>query len=103
MRQLTVDKLAELPLNGMRKALEGQEAEASSRDLSFEDRLLMLLDAEELLRKQRSLEYRLKAAGLRQNARMEELDYKVLVIAEKCTTCSWKSAPPAVRLCTSSR
>ena len=94
MRQLTVDKLAELSLNGMRKALEGQEAEPRSRDLSFEDRLLMLLDAEELFRKQRSLEYRLKAAGLRQNARMEELDYKAArsfdrALLDSLSSCRW--------------
>jgi DNA replication protein DnaC len=73
MRQLTMDKLAELALKGMRGALEhvgGMEG------IPFEDRLLMLLDAEELYRKERSLEWRLKAAGLRQNARMEELDVR---------------------------
>lgn len=94
MRQLTVDKLAELSLNGMRRALVQQEAGSGSRDLSFEDRLLMLLDAEELFRKQRSLEYRLKAAGLRQNARMEELDYKAgrsfdRALLDSLSSCRW--------------
>jgi DNA replication protein DnaC len=73
MRQLTLDKLAELSLKGMQQALE-EQALASVRDMPFEDRLLLLLDAEELYRKERSLEWRLKAAGLRQNARLEELD-----------------------------
>jgi DNA replication protein DnaC len=75
MRQLTLDKLADLSLKGMRKALEEQTA-ASVQGMSFEDRLLLLLDAEEFYRRERSLEWRLKAAGLRQNARLEELDVR---------------------------
>lgn len=75
MRQLTLDKLAELSLKGMKKALEEQIA-LGTQNLSFEDRLLALLDAEEFYRKERSLEWRLKAAGLRQNARLEELDVR---------------------------
>jgi len=73
MRQLTLDKLAELSLKGMQKALEEQ---AGMETMSFEDRLLLLLDAEEFHRKERSLEWRLKSAGLRQNARLEELDVR---------------------------
>jgi DNA replication protein DnaC len=73
MRQLTLDKLAELSLKGMLGALQEQ---AGMEAIPFEDRLLMLLDAEELYRKERSLEWRLKAAGLRQNVRLEELDVR---------------------------
>lgn len=73
MRQLTFDKLAELSLKGMSKALGEQ---IGMEGASFEDRLLLLLDAEEFYRKERSLEWRLKAAGLRQNARLEELDVR---------------------------
>lgn len=73
MRQLTLDKLAELSLKGMQKALEEQ---VGMETMPFEERLLLLLDAEEFSRKQRSLEWKLKAAGLRQNARLEELDVR---------------------------
>ena len=76
MRQLTLDKLAELSLKGMKQALEGQLENPRIEALSFEDRLLLLLDAEELARRERSLEYRLRAAGLKQSARLEDLDYK---------------------------
>lgn len=72
MRQLTLDKLAELHLTGMLKALQDEP----HADLDFEDRLLMLLDAEEIFRKERSLQWKLRSAGLRQNARPEELDFK---------------------------
>jgi len=75
MRQLTLDKLSELSLKGMQTALE-QQAAAGMETMPFEDRLLLLLDAEEFYRKERSLEWRLKAAGLRQNVRLEELDVR---------------------------
>jgi DNA replication protein DnaC len=75
MRQLTLDKLAELALKGMLAALQEQN-ESAGDSIPFEDRLLMLLDAEEIYRKERSLEYRLRSAGLRQNARLEELDVR---------------------------
>lgn len=72
MRQLTLDKLAELRLYGMLGALQTEPYV----ELDFEDRLLMLLDAEELFRRERALKWRLRSAGLRQNARPEELDFK---------------------------
>lgn len=76
MRQLTLDKLAELHFRGMLACLKEQAERTEFRDMEFEDRLLILLDAEERCRKARSLEWRLKNAGLRQNARVEELDYR---------------------------
>lgn len=76
MRQLTLDKLSELHFAGMAKALKAQADDPKLAQMEFEDRLLMLLDAEELSRKHRSLEWRLKRAGLRQNVRAEELDYR---------------------------
>jgi len=75
MRQLTLDKLADLSLKGMQKALEEQTC-SGMESMSFEDRLLLLLDAEAFYRKERSLGWRLKTAGLRQNARLEELDVR---------------------------
>lgn len=94
MRQLTLDKLAELSLKGMRKALEEQAQNAQLEKLPFEDRLLMLLDAEEMLRRERSLEWRLKAAGLRQDARLEELDVRAARSLDKglldqLASCRW--------------
>jgi len=94
MRQLTLDKLAELSLTGMRKALEEQAGSAAMEKLSFEDRLLMLLDAEDLFRKNKSLLWRLKAAGLRQDARLEELDVRTSrsldrALLESLASCRW--------------
>jgi DNA replication protein DnaC len=76
MRQLTLDKLSELFLRGMRRELALQDENPKIAALPFEDRLLRLLDAEDLERKERSLAYKLRSAGLRQSARMEELDFR---------------------------
>src|SRR5579862_1050090 len=94
MRQLTHDKLAELSLTGMCKALEQQAGSATMDNLSFEDRLLMLLDAEDLFRKNKSLLWRLKAAGLRQDVRLEELDVRSSrsldrALLDALATCRW--------------
>jgi DNA replication protein DnaC len=94
MRQLSLDKLSELSLKGMRAALERQLQDPASREMDFEERLLMLLDAEELHRKERSLSYRLQAAGLRQNTRLEELDFKAgrsfdRTLLKELQTCRW--------------
>ena len=91
MRQLTLDKLTELGLKGMVGALEAQ---VKMGDNPFEDRLPMLLDAEELYRKDRSLEWRLKGAGLRLKACLEELDlrgFRTLDRTQLTTlaTCKW--------------
>lgn len=75
MRQLTLDKLGELSLKGMLTALQEQD-ESLLQAMPFEERLLRLLDAEEIHRKEKSLEYRLRSAGLRQNVRLEELDVR---------------------------
>ena len=93
MRQLTLDKLTELSLKGMREAL-GQQNESAMQGLPFEDRLLMLLDAEENHRKEKSLEYRLRHAGLRQNTRLEELDVRSSRTLDRgllnsLATCRW--------------
>lgn len=76
MRQLTLDTLSELSLKGMKRELLRQEENPKIAALSFEDRLLKLLDAEDLERKERSLAYKLRSAGLRQSARIEELDIR---------------------------
>jgi DNA replication protein DnaC len=76
MRQLTLDKLSELGFAGMREALAEQLEDSRAAGLSFEDRLLALLDREESHRLERSVRYRIQEAGLSQGARLEDLDYK---------------------------
>lgn len=74
MRQVVLDQLDNLGLKDMRKQLERQEESAFLSDRSFEDRLSELLEFERVARDERSLHERLRKAGLREGARLEELD-----------------------------
>ena len=72
----TLDKLAELRLTGMRDALEDQQAMADIDELSFEERLGLLLDREATFRAERRLKTRLRNARFREAATVEDLDYR---------------------------
>src|SRR6201747_2348561 len=73
----TTDRLRELGLAGMARALEEQRRHADAADLSFEDRLAMLVDREALERDSKRLTTRLRFAGLRQQATPEDVDHRV--------------------------
>ena len=64
----TIDKLQAMSLGGMARALEEQLASAGHAELSFEERLGLLVDREEQDRENRRLARRLKAARLRSDA-----------------------------------
>lgn len=70
----THDKLRSLKLYGMLKGLEEQEVTSSYRELSFEERLGILIDREMTEQENRRLDYRLKYANLRQTACIENID-----------------------------
>lgn len=72
----TLDKLQALNLTGMYKALREQIAMADLPDLSFEERLGLLVDREMTEREVRRLGTRLRKAKLRQSACIEDLDYR---------------------------
>ncbi len=72
----TLDKLREMNLQGFLKAFEQQAASQDFQELTFEERLAMMVDAEYTERQNRRLRTRLKAAKLRLQACMADLDYK---------------------------
>ena len=72
----TTEKLHTLRLAGMAEALQQQHQLASIEDLSFDERLGMLVDHEVLHRENRRLTRLLKAAKLRVNACVEDIDYR---------------------------
>jgi len=77
LRHPTLSKLDELKLTGMARALAEQlEVSAPYADMSFEERLGLLVDREELERTNRRLDYRLRRAKLRQTAAIEDLDFR---------------------------
>jgi DNA replication protein DnaC len=72
----TLDKLEALRFNGMVKALTEQMSVPDIDDLSFEERLGLLVDREMTEREDRRLKTRLRQAKLRQSACVEDIDYR---------------------------
>jgi DNA replication protein DnaC len=72
----TLDKLVALNLTGMARALQEQLERADFQSLTFEDRLGMLVDREAQDRENRRLHRYLKAAKLRSQAAVEDLDFR---------------------------
>lgn len=71
----TEDKLRALKLHGMLKAFQEQRGQESVGQLSFEERLGLLVDRESTERDNRQLITRLRNARLRQEACIENIDY----------------------------
>src|ERR671933_1380310 len=72
----TFDKLDALGLFGMAMGLREQLESAQYAHLSFEERFGLLVDREAEVRDSRRLALRLKAAKLRQEATVEDLDFR---------------------------
>lgn len=72
----TFDKLITLNLGGMARALAEQRESSAYAELSFEDRLGLLVDREATERENRRLERYLRAARLRVAASVEDVDFR---------------------------
>lgn len=72
----TLEKLQELRLTGMIKALEEQLAMTGLEELGFVERLGLLVDRELSERENRRLKTRLEKARLRQAAAVEDVDWR---------------------------
>ncbi len=72
----TLEKLTELRLIGMKEALCEQQGMPDIEQLNFEERLGLLVDRELTAREDRRLKTRLRNARLRQQAAIEDLDYR---------------------------
>ncbi len=71
----TMDQLHQLRLTGMAKALASQAQQADISQLSFEERLGLLIDSEMAERESRQNTARLKRAKLKQAATPEDVDF----------------------------
>lgn len=72
----TLETLQRLRLTGMSEALQEQLQQPDSAQLSFEERLGLLLEREASARDSRRLRSRLKQARLRDQATLEDLDWR---------------------------
>lgn len=76
LKNPTFEKLTELGLNGMIRALEQQNQLQEVNTMTFEDRLALLVDAECSDRETAQFSKRLKSAKLRDTACVEDIDFK---------------------------
>lgn len=91
----TIDKLTVLRLPAFAEAFQRQLGNPEFTELSFEDRVGLLVDAEWTHREQRKLRRRLQHANLRRQASLEDIDWlsprrgldKALV--HSLGTCAW--------------
>jgi len=90
----TLEKLESLRLTGMLTALQEQMGMDDINDLSFEERLGLLVDREAVCRESRRLKTRLRKAKLRHDAAVEDIDFrhprgldKSLVL--RLSDCNW--------------
>lgn len=76
LNQPTLQKLEALRLQGMAEAFRAQSQQASFAELSFEERLALLVDQEWTWRQNRALARRLSQAKLRHRASIEDIDFR---------------------------
>ena len=72
----SIEKLRQMRLTGMARALEEQLGQPEIALLSFDERLGLLVDREETERHNAALAQRLRVARLRQAACLEDIDYR---------------------------
>ncbi|HEY1886977.1 MAG TPA: ATP-binding protein, partial [Roseiarcus sp.] len=76
LKHPTLDQLHILGLYGMAKAFADLAAASQAKDLPHADWLALLLDRETSWRRDKRLTARLRAAKLRQQASVEDVDYR---------------------------
>ena len=95
LTEQTVERLRTLRLGAIADAYLTQQRDTSIASLSFDERLGMLVDAEQLTRENRALTRRLKEAKLRlSQACLEDLDYSGRrkldkAVIRQLATCRW--------------
>lgn len=76
LNQPTIEKLCAMRMRGMAEALQQQMQEPNIHQLSFEERLGLLIDRQWEWRQNRALERRLRNARLQGPACVEDIDYR---------------------------
>jgi DNA replication protein DnaC len=89
-----IERLRGLGLSAMADAFIDMQTSSAAQDLPREDWLGLLLDREASSRENRRLERRLRHARLRQNAVIEDTDYRAprgldRTLFQKLATCTW--------------
>jgi DNA replication protein DnaC len=74
-RQNLLDQLAQLRLPAFRQALEAQFSDPQYDELSFEERLALLVETEMLQRQENRIQRRVRQAHFQQTAWVQEIDF----------------------------
>lgn len=90
----TLEKLYALKLNGMAQAWDEQRQQPHSADLSFDDRLGLLVERQWIWKENRALATRLQYAGLKQSACLEDVDFRhprglKRAVVDQLASCEW--------------
>ena len=90
----TLDLLASLGLHGMAKAFHDLETQPEARALPHAEWLALLLDREVTMRRQKRFESRARAARLRHQASIEDVDFRAARGLDrglflKLASCDW--------------
>lgn len=83
LQQPMIEKLLAMRLHGMAEALKSQQQDPAVGELSFLERLGLLVDQQWSWRENQALMRRLKVAKLRANACVEDIDYRAARGLEK--------------------
>src|SRR5271169_2318765 len=83
LEQPMIEKLLSMRLQGIADGLKAQEQDPGVRELSFVERLSLLVDQQWNWRENQTLTRRLKSAKLRHNACIEDIDYRAARGLEK--------------------
>ena len=76
LHEPTMHKLYAMKLNGMAGAYEEQLQQSQMGELSFEDRFTLLVERQWIWKENRAMTRRLKYAGLKLDACIEDIDYR---------------------------
>jgi len=76
MIEQTIQKLKEMKMHGFARALEEQLSNPAAMELSFEERISLLVDQEENERMNRKIQRLLKAAKFAKSACVEDIDFR---------------------------
>lgn len=94
MHHPTLDKLQQLKLTGMLRALQEQDGIPDIRTMPFEERLGLMVDREMTERDNRRMQTRLRMAKLKQNSALEDICFKTArgldrSLIMKLAGCEW--------------
>lgn len=94
LNEQTKSKMLAMKLNGMAEAYEQQNRETCMAELSFEERLGLLIEQQWLWKENRAMQTRLAYAQLKVPACLEDLDYRELknlkrTVVDQLAACDW--------------